>query len=87
MLVLQARPNSIAVFVPSEITTYCFYPGLQRDFMVSTHAGRWQCLVQLGFDGRACKPKHVATPATTLELSDEQAGPRAKAACSGRLHL
>lgn len=31
---LQARPNSIAVFVPSEITTYCFYPGLQRDFMV-----------------------------------------------------
>lgn len=32
---LQARPNSIAVFVPSEITTYCFYPGLQRDYMVS----------------------------------------------------
>jgi 3-ketoacyl-CoA synthase len=23
------------VFVPSEITTYCFYPGLQKDFMVA----------------------------------------------------
>jgi hypothetical protein len=32
---LQARPNSIAVFVPSEITTHCFYPGLQKDYMVS----------------------------------------------------
>lgn len=32
---LQARPNSIAVFVPSEITTYCFYPGLQKDYMVA----------------------------------------------------
>lgn len=38
LCVLQARPNSIAVFVPSEITTYCFYPGLQRDYMVSTTA-------------------------------------------------
>lgn len=35
---LQARPNSIAVFVPSEITTYCFYPGLQRDYMVRVQA-------------------------------------------------
>jgi len=34
-LCLQARPNSIAVFVPSEITTYCFYPGLQKDYMVA----------------------------------------------------
>jgi len=25
--ILQARPNSIAVFVPAEITTYAFYPG------------------------------------------------------------
>jgi hypothetical protein len=24
---LQAHPNSIALFVPAEITTYCFYPG------------------------------------------------------------
>jgi 3-ketoacyl-CoA synthase len=32
---LQARPNSLAVFVPSEITTYCFYPGLQKDYMVA----------------------------------------------------
>jgi hypothetical protein len=37
-VLLQARPNSIAVFVPSEITTYCFYPGLQRDYMVSMQA-------------------------------------------------
>lgn len=38
-VLLQARPNSIAVFVPSEITTYCFYPGLQRDYMVGVQAG------------------------------------------------
>ena len=31
----QARPNSLALFVPAEITTYCFYPGLQRDYMVA----------------------------------------------------
>lgn len=24
---VQAHPNSIALFVPAEITTYCFYPG------------------------------------------------------------
>lgn len=34
-VVLQARPNSIALFVPSEITTHCFYPGLQKDYMVA----------------------------------------------------
>ena len=27
---LQARPNSVALFVPSEITTYCYYPGSQK---------------------------------------------------------
>ena len=32
---LQARPNSTVLFVPAEITTYCFYPGLQRDYMVA----------------------------------------------------
>ena len=32
---LIARPNAIALFVPSEITTYCFYPGLQKDYMVA----------------------------------------------------
>ncbi|KAI8477402.1 MAG: FAE1/Type III polyketide synthase-like protein-domain-containing protein [Monoraphidium minutum] len=32
---LQARPNCRALFVPAEITTYCFYPGLQKDFMVA----------------------------------------------------
>lgn len=32
---LQARPDSRVLFVPAEITTYCFYPGLQRDFMVA----------------------------------------------------
>jgi FAE1/Type III polyketide synthase-like protein len=39
---LQARPNSIAVFVPSEITTYCFYPGLQKDYMVRTSISQAQ---------------------------------------------
>ena len=32
---LQARPNARALFVPAEIVTYCFYPGLQKDFMVA----------------------------------------------------
>ena len=32
---LVARPNTTALFVPSEITTYCFYPGLQKEFMVA----------------------------------------------------
>ena len=32
---LQARPNCRVLFVPAEITTYCFYPGLQKDFMVA----------------------------------------------------
>ncbi|GBF90942.1 hypothetical protein Rsub_03797 [Raphidocelis subcapitata] len=32
---LQARPNVKALFVPAEIVTYCFYPGLQKDYMVA----------------------------------------------------
>jgi 3-ketoacyl-CoA synthase len=32
---LQARPNSKVLFVPAEIVTYCFYPGLQKDYMVA----------------------------------------------------
>jgi 3-ketoacyl-CoA synthase len=32
---LQAHPNSIALFVPAEITTYCFYPGRVKDYLVS----------------------------------------------------
>jgi len=32
---LQARPNINALFVPAEITTYCYYPGNQRDYMVA----------------------------------------------------
>lgn len=31
----QAHPDSIALFVPCEVTTYCFYPGKQKDFLVS----------------------------------------------------
>jgi hypothetical protein len=33
---LAARPNSIAVFVPAEITTYCFYPGVEQNFQASS---------------------------------------------------
>lgn len=33
--VLQAHPNSIALFVPAEITTYCFYPGKVKDYLVA----------------------------------------------------
>ncbi|KAJ9525632.1 FAE1/Type III polyketide synthase-like protein-domain-containing protein [Haematococcus lacustris] len=32
---LKARPNSVAVFVPAEITTYCFYPGKEKSRMVA----------------------------------------------------
>lgn len=32
---LQAHPNSIALFVPAEITTYCFYPGKVKDYLVA----------------------------------------------------
>ena len=34
-LVAQAHPNSIALFVPAEITTYCFYPGKVKDYLVA----------------------------------------------------
>ncbi|GBF90415.1 hypothetical protein Rsub_03411 [Raphidocelis subcapitata] len=32
---LAAHPNSIALFVPCEVTTYCYYPGNNRDMLVS----------------------------------------------------
>lgn len=32
---LRAHPNSIAVFVPSEITSYCFYGGGEKNRMVA----------------------------------------------------
>ena len=32
---LRAHPNSVALFVPAEITTYCYYPGKNKDFLVS----------------------------------------------------
>lgn len=31
----QAHPNAIALFVPAEITTYCFYPGKVKDYLVA----------------------------------------------------
>ncbi len=34
-LLLQARPNVTALFVPAEITTYCFYPGNDINYMVA----------------------------------------------------
>eukprot|EP00879_Flechtneria_rotunda_P028867 GHRR01031100.1.p1 GENE.GHRR01031100.1~~GHRR01031100.1.p1 ORF type:complete len:243 (-),score=83.47 GHRR01031100.1:164-892(-) len=39
---LQARPNSIALFVPAEITTYAFYPGKHKHYMVAN------CLFRMG---------------------------------------
>jgi 3-ketoacyl-CoA synthase len=35
LLPRQARPNSVALFVASEITTYCFYPGAEKPRMVA----------------------------------------------------
>ena len=32
---LQAHPRANLVFVPAEVTTYCFYPGRQKDLMVA----------------------------------------------------
>lgn len=32
---LQAHPNAICLYVPSEITTYCFYPGRVKDYLVA----------------------------------------------------
>lgn len=39
---LQARPNSIALFVPAEITTYAFYPGKHKQYMVAN------CMFRMG---------------------------------------
>lgn len=39
---LQARPNSIALFVPAEITTYAFYPGKHKQYMVAN------CIFRMG---------------------------------------
>jgi predicted naringenin-chalcone synthase len=33
---LQARPNSVALFVPAEITTYCSYLGHHKTYHVAT---------------------------------------------------
>lgn len=35
VLALQARPNSIALFVPAEITTYAFYTGKELNYWVA----------------------------------------------------
>jgi 3-ketoacyl-CoA synthase len=40
--ILQARPNSIALFVPAEITTYAFYPGTHKQYMVAN------CIFRMG---------------------------------------
>jgi hypothetical protein len=32
---LQARPNSITLFVPAEITSCCYYPGKQTNYSVA----------------------------------------------------
>ncbi|KAF6265202.1 FAE1/Type III polyketide synthase-like protein-domain-containing protein [Scenedesmus sp. NREL 46B-D3] len=42
MDLLQARPNAIALFVPAEITTYAFYPGSRKQYMVAN------CIFRMG---------------------------------------
>ncbi|KAI8468058.1 MAG: FAE1/Type III polyketide synthase-like protein-domain-containing protein [Monoraphidium minutum] len=32
---LKAHPNSIALMVPCEVTSYCYYPGRNKDYLVS----------------------------------------------------
>lgn len=41
----QARPNSVALFVPAEITTYAFYPGSHKQYMVAN------CIFRMGGAG------------------------------------
>ncbi len=31
----QAHPNSIALYVPCEVSTFCYYPGSNKDYLVS----------------------------------------------------
>ena len=38
---MQARPNSVALFVPSEITSFAFYSGNEKDRMVANVLFRW----------------------------------------------
>jgi hypothetical protein len=35
LLFTKARPNSIALFVPAEITSFCFYNGEEPNRMIS----------------------------------------------------
>eukprot|EP00882_Tetradesmus_deserticola_P000497 GHRQ01000548.1.p1 GENE.GHRQ01000548.1~~GHRQ01000548.1.p1 ORF type:complete len:504 (+),score=215.48 GHRQ01000548.1:478-1989(+) len=39
---LQARPNSLALFVPAEVTSAAYYPGLHKHYMVSN------CIFRMG---------------------------------------
>lgn len=36
---LAAHPNSLVLFVPAEITTFCFYPGVEKNRMVASKCG------------------------------------------------
>eukprot|EP00798_Chlamydomonas_sp_ICE-L_P026885 gene26885-4495_t len=38
---IKANPGAVVVFVPAEITSYCFYPGGQPNRMVSNVLFRW----------------------------------------------
>jgi len=32
---LQAHPNAVCLYVPTEVTTFCFYPGKVKDYLVA----------------------------------------------------
>jgi 3-ketoacyl-CoA synthase len=55
LLFLQARPNTIALFVPAEVTGAAYYHGLHKHYMVSN------CIFRMG--GAAVllsnKPQHA----------------------------
>ncbi|KAF8069577.1 KCS2 [Scenedesmus sp. PABB004] len=68
MAVGLARPNSVALFVPAEITTYAFYPGSHKTYMVAPAAPP------------AAPPARRSRRAAQRRAARRRAAPRARAA-------
>jgi 3-ketoacyl-CoA synthase len=59
---LQARPNTVALFVPAEITTYAFYPGRHKHYMVAN------CIFRMGGAAIALTNKASAARSAKYQL-------------------
>lgn len=60
LLAAQARPNSTCLFVPAEITSYCFYGGKEKPRMVANVIFRYDIYAT---PPPACHLLHVRAPA------------------------